>query len=179
MLEPETTLQTSVAPNARGQMVVGVVSDTHGTLSPEAFRTLADLDPQLVVHAGDIGSPEVLARLEMLAPVVAVLGNNDYPGEFGPHVRSRAEFDLLGVSFSVTHIPSHLGALACRVAICGHTHVPKVEQCGACTVVNPGSVTRPRSAAGPTVARIVVEPGYVRQIQILHIDPIPTAGQAG
>lgn len=159
----------AIQPNAQGQVVVGVLSDTHGLLSAEAFRTLAAMDPQLIVHAGDICGDDILPRLEMLAPVVAVLGNNDYAGEYGREVRSRAEFDVLGVSFSVTHIPARLGIPSSRIAIVGHTHVPKVEWMGATTVVNPGSVTRPRSSQGPTVARIVLEPGYVRQVQIVPV----------
>lgn len=158
-----------VQPNARGQVVVGVLSDTHGYLSSAAFRTLADLEPQLILHAGDICGDAILPRLEMLAPVVAVLGNNDYAGEYGPHVRSRALFDVLGVGFQMAHIPSRLGELTSRIAVCGHTHVPKVEQVGLCTLVNPGSVTRPRGPQGPTVAAITLEPGYVRQIQIVQV----------
>ncbi len=162
--------QFDIQPNARGQVVVGVLSDTHGVLPPEAFRALADLDPQLIVHAGDICADDILPRLEMLAPVVAVLGNNDYPGEYGPKVAGRASFEVSGVDFTVTHIPSRLGAPASRIAVCGHTHVPKVEQCGMTTIVNPGSTTRPRSADGPTVACIVLEPGYVRSIQIVKLN---------
>lgn len=159
----------AIQPNAQGQVVVGVLSDTHGKLSPKAFRTLAAMDPQLIVHAGDICGDDILPRLEMLAPVVAVLGNNDYAGEYGREVRSRAEFDVLGVGFSVTHVPSRLGVPCSRIAVVGHTHVPKVEWMGATTVVNPGSVTRPRSSQGPTVARIALEPGYVRQVQIVPV----------
>lgn len=162
-------LTIDIDPNAQGQVVLGVLSDTHGTLSAEAFRTLSDLDPQVILHAGDICSDDILPRLEMLAPVVAVLGNNDWPGEYGPRVCERADFDICGVSVTMTHIPSRLLAGMARLAICGHTHVPTVEQMGCMTIVNPGSVTRPRSAAGPTVAKIVLEPGYVRQIEILPV----------
>lgn len=170
--------ELDIAPDGSGQTVVGVLSDTHGLLSPETFRTLADMSPQLIIHAGDICGDDIIPRLEMLAPVVAVLGNNDWPGENGPHVRERAVFEVSGVGFAVTHIPSRLGVLTTRVAVCGHTHVPKVQQCGACTVVNPGSCTRPRSAAGPTVARIVLEPGSVRQVQIVPVGepPAPDGG---
>lgn len=160
----------AIQPNAQGQVVVGVLSDTHGKLSSEAFHTLAAMDPQLIVHAGDICGDDILPRLEMLAPVVAVLGNNDYAGEYGREVRGRAEFDVLGVSFTVTHIPSRLGIPTSRLAIVGHTHVPKIEWRGATTVVNPGSVSRPRSAEGPTVAKIVLEPNYVRQTQIVPVE---------
>lgn len=161
-------VESLIEPNAQGQVVIGVLSDTHGRLPTEAFRALADLDPQLIVHAGDICGDDILPQLEMLAPVVAVLGNNDYSGEYGSKVRSRAEFDLMGISFTAAHIPSRLGALVARIAICGHTHVAKVEQCGATTIVNPGSVSRPRDAKGPSIAQIVLDRGYVRQIQIIR-----------
>lgn len=156
-------------PNAQGQLVVGVLSDTHGRLSTEAFRTLAAIDPQLIVHAGDICGDNILPQLEMLAPVVAVLGNNDYYGEYGRDVRGRAEFDVLGVSFTVVHIPSRLGIPSSRISIVGHTHVPKVEWVGSSTIVNPGSVSRPRGGSAPSVAKIVLEPGYVRQVQIVPV----------
>lgn len=71
-------MDIDIQPNAQGQVVLGVLSDTHGTLSAEAFRTLAGLDPQLILHAGDICGEDIINRLEMVAPVIAVLGNNDY-----------------------------------------------------------------------------------------------------
>ena len=158
-----------IQPNAQGQVVLGVLSDTHGRLSPEAFRTIASMDPQLIVHAGDICSDEVLPRLEMLSPVVAVLGNNDYMGEYGPRVVGRADFEVMGVAVTVTHILSRLTMDGSRLVICGHTHIPKVEQMGCTTILNPGSTTRPRSAEGPTVAKVVVEQDYIRSIQIVKI----------
>lgn len=163
-------LDLDIQPNARGQAVLGVLSDTHGRLPSEAFRALADMDPQLIVHAGDICSDDILPRLEMLAPVVAVLGNNDYPGEYGPRVVGRCDFEIMGVSITATHIPSALKMNGYRLAICGHTHVPRVEQMGLTTIVNPGSVTRPRGPEGPTVAKVVLEQNYVRQIQIVRLD---------
>ncbi len=162
-------LNIDITPNAQGQVVLGVLSDTHGTLSAATFKALSDMDPQIILHAGDICGDDILPRLEMLAPVVAVLGNNDWPGEYGPRVCERADFEICDVSFTMTHIPSRLFAGMARLAICGHTHVPAVEQMGSMTIVNPGSVTRPRSACGPTLARIVLEPGYVRQIEIVPV----------
>lgn len=162
--------ELALEPNAHGQVVVGVLSDTHGVLPHEAFAALARMDPQLLVHAGDICGGDILPQLEMLAPTVAVLGNNDYPGEYGPSVVSYASFDVMGVSFEVTHIPSRLHIPSSRMAVCGHTHVARIEQCGVCTIVNPGSTTRPRGGEGPSVARIVLEPGYVRSVQIVNIE---------
>ena len=162
-------MDIDIQPNAQGQVVLGVLSDTHGFLSDEAFRTLADMDVQLILHAGDICGDDILPRLEMLAPVIAVLGNNDYMGEYGPNVVTRADFEVLGTSVTMTHIPSRLMAGVARLAICGHTHIPRIEQMGAMTILNPGSVTRPRSESGPTLARVVLEKDYVRQLEIVPV----------
>ena len=163
-------MDIDIQPNAQGQVVLGVLSDTHGFLSNEAFRALADMSPQLILHAGDICGDDILPRLEMLAPVVAVLGNNDYMGEYGPHVVARADFEVMGTSMTMTHIPSRIMVGSARLAICGHTHIPRVEQMGSMTILNPGSVTRPRSESGPTLARVVLEEDYIRQIEIV---PVP------
>ncbi|MBR2836573.1 MAG: metallophosphoesterase family protein, partial [Coriobacteriales bacterium] len=151
------------------QATIGVLSDTHGRLSADVFRALANLDPQIIIHAGDICGDDILPRLEMLCPVVAVLGNNDYSGQYGSRVRRRADFDVLGISFTVTHITSNSGIPVSRVVICGHTHVPKIEYIGATMILNPGSVTRPRGTAGPTIARIDLEPNFIRAAKIIEV----------
>ena len=152
-----------------GAATIGVLSDTHGRLSAEAFKTLASMDPDVIIHAGDICGDDILPRLEMLAPVVAVLGNNDYSGRYGPSVRRRAEFDICGVSFTVVHIASGTVIPVSRVLVCGHTHIPSIEHVGASIVVNPGSVTRPRGSQGPTVARIDLEANSVRDARIVPV----------
>ena len=154
----------------QSQFHIAVLSDTHGYLPPAALRACADVD--LIVHAGDICADDIIDRLEMRAPVIAVLGNNDWPGEYGPLVGPLATFERMGVSFKVTHIPARLGELDTRVAICGHTHVPRIEDIGACTLVNPGSVTRPRGPEGPTMAHIVLEENYVRSARIIRLDDV-------
>ena len=68
---------------------IGIISDTHGSLDPRAYAALFGVD--LIIHAGDIGGPPVLNELETIAPVVAVLGNNDFP-EYGSAVGSRARW---------------------------------------------------------------------------------------
>ncbi|MEE8717509.1 MAG: metallophosphoesterase family protein [Coriobacteriales bacterium] len=149
---------------------VDVLSDTHGYLPPAAFRACEGAD--LIVHAGDICGEEVLERLELQAPVIAVLGNNDWPGMYGRELHATERFERRGVTFKVTHIPSRLGALDVRIAICGHTHVPSVSSVGACTVVNPGSVSRPRSSSGPTMARIMLRDDFVESIRIVRLDEL-------
>lgn len=169
---PEPKLATSplrIVENApERQFRIDVLSDTHGVLSSAAFRACSGAD--LIVHAGDICDDDIIPRLEMQAPVIAVLGNNDWPGAYGPDVQYSAAFERLGVTFKVTHIPSRLAPLDTRIAICGHTHVAQIMDVGACTVVNPGSVTRPRAAGGPTMARIILEENFVRSVRIVHLD---------
>ena len=139
-------------------MLVGIISDTHGSLPRAAYFELADCD--YIVHAGDIGDIEILEELRTLAPVTAVLGNNDIP-EYGDSVGRYAAETIDGVRFLVTHTPSSLQrALSGRtsalapgdpvpwVAVHGHTHVPRIEYGGeafpARMIVCPGSPVRPR-----------------------------------
>lgn len=82
--------------------VIGVISDTHGQLSEAAYAALADSDH--IIHAGDIGGPAILHELETLAPVTAVLGNNDFD-EYGQAVSRFAHPVIDGVRFLVAHYP--------------------------------------------------------------------------
>ncbi|MDY4122128.1 MAG: metallophosphoesterase family protein, partial [Ellagibacter isourolithinifaciens] len=114
---------------------IGVISDTHGVLPVEAFNTLADCEH--IIHAGDICSPEIICDLQTLAPVTAVLGNNDF-NEYGTSVRRFARPVIDGVRFLVAHYPRDVrivfagsGALAPgdplpNVCIHGHTHIPEI-----------------------------------------------------
>jgi putative phosphoesterase len=147
---------------------IDVLSDTHGYLPASAFRACEGAD--LIVHAGDIGGQDIIDRLELQAPVIAVLGNNDWPGMYVSDVREKAEFERCGISFKVVHIPSRLGALDVQIAICGHTHVPQIKTVGATRVVNPGSTTRPRGGSGSTMARIMLRENFVESIVIVHLD---------
>ena len=114
---------------------IGVISDTHGVLPVEAFNALADCEH--IIHAGDICSPEIICDLQTLAPVTAVLGNNDF-NEYGTSVRRFARPVIDGVRFLVAHYPRDVritfagsGALAPgdplpNVCIHGHTHIPEI-----------------------------------------------------
>ena len=155
---------------------VGVISDTHGVLDPRAYAALADCD--VIIHAGDICGPEILDELRTLAPVIAVLGNCDYP-EYGPDVRAYARPEIDGVSFLVAHKPEDvqlkgLGAFALapgeaypQVCIHGHTHVPKVRRGAYASpaelLLCPGSPTRPLGGSVRSVGKIVLEDGHVAQ----------------
>ena len=121
-------------------MKIGIISDTHGLLRPEAAERLADVDH--IIHAGDIGSPEVIEGLRRIAPVTAIRGNIDR-GEWAagyPHT----EFVRLGGRFfHVLHNLEELdldpAAAGIDVVVSGHSHLPKVETTGGVLYLNPGS----------------------------------------
>ena len=117
-------------------MRIGIISDTHGSLSPAAYAALADCDH--IIHAGDIGGPAILRELETLAPVTAVLGNNDF-AEYGSAVDHFARPVIGGVKFLVGHKPGDVrvnrggasrglgpGDPIPDVIVHGHTHVPEL-----------------------------------------------------
>lgn len=121
-------------------MRIGVISDTHGLLRREALEALADVEH--IIHAGDIGSPEILPRLAEIAPVLAIRGNVD-TGAWASALPARVEATLAGRRICVIH---DLGDLALDPAaagfdlvISGHSHRPGVEAKGGVLYLNPGS----------------------------------------
>jgi putative phosphoesterase len=119
---------------------IGLISDTHGLLRPEALEFLRGSD--FIVHAGDIGDAAVLEDLRRLAPLTAVRGNNDK----GPWAKSIAETEVLEVgevSIYVLHDLAELEldpvAAGFRVVVSGHSHHPSVEDRDGVLYVNPGS----------------------------------------
>lgn len=158
---------------------VGVLSDTHGRLPAAAYAALADCD--LIVHAGDICSPAIIEELETLAPVRAVLGNNDFD-EYGSAISRYAQFEVEGLRFFVAHYPEDVfsalqgrGPIAAlealpHVCIHGHTHVPRIvrgkEAGAAWLIVCPGSVSRPRGGSAPSIAKIRVSDGRILSADI-------------
>ena len=119
---------------------IGVISDTHGLLRPEALRALLGAD--LIVHAGDIGAPEVLDALRAVAPLVAVRGNNDR-GAWASGLPETEVVEAGGRSLYVLHDVKELD-LDPRVAgfdavIAGHSHQPRIERRDGVLYLNPGS----------------------------------------
>ncbi len=164
-------------------MLVGVLSDTHGVLPQAAYNELADCDH--IIHAGDICGPHILTELRTLAPVTAVLGNNDFD-EYGSDVQIFATPVIGGVRFLVTHYPNQLrSALLGRtkvlqpgdpipdVAIHGHTHVPELltgaDAAPAGRILCPGSTTHPRGGSKRSIAKILIEDGVVKRIYFVSI----------
>ena len=141
-------------------MLVGLISDTHGTLRAEALAALAGTD--LIVHAGDVGARSVLQELQGMAPVKAVYGNVDDPALELP---AELELSLEGVTVHISHgheIGSPTpGALVRRytadVIVYGHTHRPLIERVGATLVVNPGAAGPRRFNLQPSVALLAID----------------------
>lgn len=162
---------------------IGIISDTHGSLDPRAYAALADCDH--IIHAGDIGGPSVLCELETLAPVTAVLGNNDFD-EYGSAAGHFAHPVLEGVRFLVGHKPgdvrvSFAGSAALApgdplpdVIIHGHTHVPELktgpDARPAGLYLCPGAVYRPRSDFGRTCP-FSLYCSFVRFTRSSRVDP--------
>ena len=134
---------------------VGVISDTHGLLRPEALGALAG--SELIIHAGDIGGPEVLEALRRVAPVVAVRGNNDR----GAWADSLPEYEAVEVCGAVVYVLHDLkeldiapAAAGFRVVVSGHSHKPLVEERRGVLYLNPGSAGPRRFKLPVTLARL-------------------------
>jgi len=121
-------------------MRIGIISDTHGLLRPEAVDRLAGVDH--IIHAGDIGAPEVIEGLRRIAPVTAIRGNVDRDGWAAAY--SPTEFVKLGGRFfHVLHDVNQLDldpvAAGIDVVVSGHSHRPKIETVDGVLYLNPGS----------------------------------------
>ena len=146
-------------------MLIGVISDTHGLLRPEAVAALRGAER--IIHAGDIGAPEVLAALEELAPVTAVRGNNDH-GAWARKVPETAVLEAGGVSIYVLHDLNELdvdpSAGRFAIVVAGHSHQPSQGEKDGVLFFNPGS-------AGPRRFRLPISVGR------LHVGGGPARGE--
>ena len=144
---------------------IGVISDTHGLLREEALHALAGSD--LIIHAGDVGTPDILERLSEIALVRAVYGNTDW-GELREALPGTDVVDLgtTGPLAYVLHIFDTLDldpvAAGFRVVIFGHTHQPLMREIEGVLYLNPGSAGPKRADWPVTVARLTVEGESVR-----------------
>jgi putative phosphoesterase len=138
-----------------GGMRIGVISDTHGLLRPEAEAVLAGAAH--IIHAGDIGSPEIVPRLQRLAPVTAIRGNVD-TGAWAEAFPETAEVTLAGRAIHVLHDLAGLGfdpaARGIAVVVSGHSHRPKIETVAGVLYLNPGSAGRRRFRLPVTLATL-------------------------
>jgi len=149
---------------------MGVVSDTHGLVRPQALERLRGV--QRIVHAGDIGSPEVLAALEAIAPVTAVRGNNDR----GAWARALPETAVLGVGRIRLYVLHDVKALdvdprraAFDAVIAGHPHRPSLVVRDGVLFLNPGSIGPRRFTLPVAMAVLTVRDARVHA-EIVHLD---------
>ena len=136
---------------------MGLISDTHGLLRPDALAALAGSDH--ILHAGDIGTPEVLEALRAIAPVTAVRGNNDR-GAWAEPIAEREMLELGGAWFYMLHDLAELdidpAAAGVQVVVTGHSHQPVREERDGVIYVNPGSAGPRRFKLPVSVGRVVV-----------------------
>ena len=142
---------------------IGLISDTHGLLRPEALAALQGCDH--ILHAGDIGKPGILDTLRELAPLTAVRGNNDRDA-WADGIRDIEELHLGDVGIYLVHdqadIPDDLAARGIEVVITGHSHKPLITRRGELLHVNPGSAGPRRFKLPVSVGLLVIEGGQVR-----------------
>ena len=152
-------------------MRIGVLSDTHGRLPQEIVEAFKYCDH--IIHAGDVGSISVLIELEEIAPLTAVLGNNDY--SFMESLPRYKDLELGGVRFLVAHSLDVLdyllknwqpGKALPHVCIYGHTHVPKdfLRSPGSIRMINPGSLYGPRGGSQKSALLMEVTGGNIVEI---------------
>lgn len=157
------------------QIVIGVISDTHGLLRPEAVAALRG--SELILHAGDIGKPEVLDVLQEIAPVRAIRGNND-TDTWAMQLPEREIITVEDVQIYILHDVKELDVDPRRaghnVVVSGHSHKPSIEKHDSVLFMNPG-------AAGPRRFKLPVSVGQLRVVdgaadaQIIELDVAPTA----
>jgi len=137
--------------------IIGVISDTHGLLRPAALEALRGVDQ--IVHAGDIGSLDILTQLGRIARVYAVRGNMD-KGLWSDHLPHSEVAGFEEANLYVVHDLNHLdldpAAAGFRVVITGHTHRPLIEERDGVLYLNPGSAGPRRFNLPTTVAKLYV-----------------------
>lgn len=137
---------------------VGLISDTHGLLRPEAKAFLQDCD--YIIHGGDIGSAEILDQLSAIAPVTAVRGNNDTEDAWAESVPEAQFLQVGGVGIYVLHDLAQLDidpAVAARVIVSGHSHQPLAKEKEGVLYVNPGSAGRRRFKLPIAIGELVID----------------------
>jgi putative phosphoesterase len=144
-------------------ILIGVISDTHGLLRPEAMAALRGAEH--IIHAGDVGSPEILENLAAIAPVTAVRGNVD-KSAWARKLPETAVLELGGISIYMLHDLAQLDlkpkAAGFAAVVSGHSHVPKQEMRDGVLYFNPGSAGPRRFKLPVSVGRLIVQDSGVR-----------------
>jgi putative phosphoesterase len=159
-------------------MLIGVISDTHGLLRPEAVEALRGSDA--IIHAGDVGDPAILAKLREIAPVTAVRGNVDRGAWARTLLPEVNVLEIAGLAIYVLHIIEQLDlkpeAAGFAAVIYGHSHVPKQEMKSDVLYFNPGSAGPKRFKLPVSVGKLEIEAGKItgRIIELHAQSPHPS-----
>lgn len=150
---------------------VGLIADTHGLMRPQALEALAGSD--FILHAGDIGKPEILDALRELAPLAVVRGNND-DVPWADDIPERVTLTLADIGIHMLHILPELdlqtAGAAVRVVVSGHSHKPLIEERDGVLYVNPGSAGPRRFRLPISVGRLTLDADQI-QAEILELTP--------
>jgi putative phosphoesterase len=151
-------------------MIVGVISDTHGRLAAAAKNALKGVDR--ILHAGDIDGPEILKLLDEIAPVTAIRGNMDH-GSWADGLHSE---DMISIGGSLIYMLHNLNALdldpvtaGINIVISGHTHQAHIETIHGVLYLNPGSASHGRYGSPSSIAILKLAKGRIRP-QILTLE---------
>ena len=163
-------------------IVIGLISDTHGLVRPEVFGALAGVSQ--ILHAGDVGPPDVLMELATIAPIRAVYGNTDAPGR--PDLEERIDVVIGGMRIIVTHghelgVPNPNTLVKAypeaKIIVYGHTHKQLLVKAARLVVVNPGAAGPQRFKLQPSVAKLYIRDGQA-DVEIIPLgvpEPEPVA----
>ena len=143
--------------------LIGIISDTHGHLPQSISRIFKDVD--LIVHAGDIGDPEIIKALQKIAPTRAVRGNMDM-GQWARQLPQNETIKVGAKTLCMIHdvyqLEINTTAHDCHVVVFGHTHKPQVEKRQGILYINPGSAAHPRYGYPPSAAILEIHDGTVK-----------------
>lgn len=180
MARPGTIQKICLPVRDDGCLRLAVVADTHSAPHPATLQRLAELEPDAILHAGDIGALAVLDRLAEVAPVYAVRGNIDARDNALPDLLTLdvVAGEALRLRMLLVHIAVYGPKLRAEVAraaqaegaslvVCGHSHVPFIGRDRGIAVFNPGSVGPPRFALPIVLGKIDITPDSIR---LTHID---------
>jgi len=134
--------------------MIGLISDTHGLLRPEALAALAG--SEVIIHAGDVGAPGILPQLRAIAPVVAVKGNNDKASDLPPTAIVESGAVRIYVLHDLHELDLDPAAAGFHIVVSGHSHKPSSTERAGILYVNPGAAGPRRFRLPITVARLDV-----------------------
>jgi hypothetical protein len=164
-------LHNGIVAKKRNPKMIGLISDTHGLLRPQALAALAGSD--LIIHAGDVGNPEILEKLKAIAPVFAVRGNIDIE----PWAKALPETEVVEAGVATIYVLHDVkeldldpAAASFHIVVSGHSHKPARAEHGGVLFLNPGSAGPRRFDLPVTVAllRLEVSPWQVEFVDLLE-----------